>query len=273
MEYALNFWGVRGSFPGTNSKVAQHTSCVELTMGAGHSVFFDAGTGLFAATQKREFKKLSLCLSHFHWDHIQGFPFLNGLYEKDSFEIEIISGFRDTMDRLQVLFDERFYPVAGDFMRSRVKFKFMEVGQTLSLAPDIQLKLAPLNHPGTSFAFRLQGPTSSFVYGTDSDYAPVTLEAEKLLQQADVAVMDSQFLVGDSLAKAHYGHSSFKHTIDVAARLRVRDCILFHFDPSYTDEEIFLMEAQAQNYVRSTYGQEGPQVSMAREDRGIKISL
>jgi len=272
MEFSLKFWGVRGSFPSGNSQIAKHTSCVELDLGEGHSVFFDAGTGLHPATLNRKFKKLSICLSHFHWDHIQGFPFLNGLHQNEM-EIEIISGFPDAFERLSVLFDERFHPVPADFLKDRVTFRIMEPGQSLALPRDLKLSLAPLNHPGISFAFRLDGKLSNFVYATDSDYDPVTIEAEKLLRQADYVVMDSQFLVGDSFSKAHYGHASFKHSIDVAARHRVRHSILYHFDPNYSDEEIFLMEAQALDYSRKTYGDEGPKIILAREDQGLQIPL
>lgn len=272
MEWKLKFWGVRGSFPTGQSSVARHTSCVEIDLGDGHSIFFDAGTGIHQATLNREFKKISICLSHFHWDHIQGFPFLNGLHQP-SMQIEIISGFSDVFERLSVLFDERFHPVPADFLKERVSFKVLEPGQFFDISKDLKLSLAPLNHPGLSFAFRVEGKTSHFVYATDSDYDPVTIEAEKLLRQADYVILDSQFLVGDSFSKAHYGHSSFKHAIDVAARLRVRNAILYHFDPNYSDEELFLMEAQALDYTRKSYGDDGPKIILAREGEEIQLPL
>jgi len=272
VEKNLRFWGVRGSFPAGHSKIASHTSCVELEINPDHSVFFDLGTGIHRATRDRTFKKVTVCLSHFHWDHIQGLPFMNGLYESAP-EIEIVSGFGDALERLSVLFDERFHPVPADFLKERIRFRFLETGQAYDLGEGLRVSLAPLNHPGISFAFRVQGEMSNLVYATDSDYEPVTVESEKLLRQAENVIMDSQFLVGDSLMKAHYGHSSFKHTIDVAARLRIRHCLLFHFDPQYSDEELFLLEAQAQDYVRETYGTEGPKVILAREDVPLKVTL
>jgi len=272
VEAELCFWGVRGSLPVGQSQIAAHTSCVELALSPDTSIFFDAGTGIHQAMKKRTLKKLILCLSHFHWDHIQGFPFLEGLYQGEM-EIEVISGFRDTFERLSVLFDERFFPVPAEFLKDRIKFKFLETGQKYSVSDSLSLQLAPLNHPGTSYAFRVEGGMSSFVYATDSDYDPVTIEADKLLRQAEYVVMDSQFLVGDSISKAHYGHSSFKRTLDVAAHSRIRNCILFHFDPNYSDEEIFLMEAQAADYLRSVYGAEGPQIILAKEGLKLKVPL
>ncbi len=269
MEAKLKFWGVRGSLSGTQSNWGSHTSCVEVEISKEHSLFFDAGTGIHAASQNRKFKKISLCISHFHWDHIQGLPFLEGIYD-DRFELEIISGFKDTQERLELLFDGRFHPVPADFLKDRVKLKVLAPGEIMMVG-ELQLSLAPLNHPGTSYAFRLQGEMGHFVYATDSDYDPVTLEAEKILKQSEFVVMDSQFLAGDAIKKSHYGHSSFKHSIDVAARLACRNVLLYHFDPSYSDEKLKAMEQQSIDYTKSVYGAHGPQVQMARE--GLEISL
>lgn len=272
MERRVKFWGVRGSLSAGPSQVATQTSCVELEVTPTHSIFFDAGSGIHAASQNRKFEKLTLCLSHFHWDHIQGFPFIEGLYD-GKFKIEIFSGFRDTKERLQVLFDERFFPVAGDFLVDRIQFHFLEAGQEVNVAEGLKLALAPLNHPGTSHAFRIRGEMSSFVFATDSDYDPLTLQAEKLFENAEYLVVDSQFLIGDSISKAHYGHSSFKRSIDVAARTRSRNCVLFHYDPKYSDEELFLMEAQALDYVRTSFGERGPNIILSKDGLTLNVPL
>src|SRR5919204_6374312 len=85
----LKFWGVRGSIPVPGPETLRYggnTTCVELRAD-GEIIVLDAGSGIRAlgiALQK-EFQarpiKLSLLITHAHWDHIQGFPFFKAAYD------------------------------------------------------------------------------------------------------------------------------------------------------------------------------------------------
>src|SRR4051812_9508309 len=80
----IRFWGVRGSIasPGRDTAaVGGNTSSIELTCGT-ERIILDAGTGLRAlgnhlveSGATREPLAMTLLLSHYHWDHIQGLPF------------------------------------------------------------------------------------------------------------------------------------------------------------------------------------------------------
>src|SRR5262245_23856972 len=77
----IRFWGVRGSIAtagGHTAQVGGNTSCVEVEA-AGKLLILDAGTGLrgLGADLVRRGRPVDahILLSHFHWDHIQGFPF------------------------------------------------------------------------------------------------------------------------------------------------------------------------------------------------------
>src|SRR4051812_2096560 len=79
----LKFWGVRGSIPVPGPETLRYGG--KTTGGGvradGGIIVLDAGTGIRAlgATLDREFGeqpiKISLLITHMHWDHIQGFPF------------------------------------------------------------------------------------------------------------------------------------------------------------------------------------------------------
>lgn len=267
----LKFWGVRGSLAAGPSKYGSSTSCIELQIREGVSLFFDAGSGIRAATQGRRFEEIWLCLSHFHWDHIQGFPFIYGLGD-ENFRIKIISGFEDMAERLGVLFDSRFYPVEMNAIQSGIDWRILKSGEAIEFE-GLKITTACLNHPGLSYAFRVQGETGSYVFATDSDYDPVPPDAEKLMKGADWVVFDSQFLMGDVLKKANYGHASFKTALDTAARLRVGNAILFHFDPNYSDLELERLEKQARDYANSAFGRHGPVVHMSSEGMELPITL
>ena len=80
---------MRGSIPTPGPATVRYggnTSCVEVRSG-GEIIILDAGTGLRALGRAllAEFKnqplKLTLLLTHTHWDHIQGLPFFAPIYD------------------------------------------------------------------------------------------------------------------------------------------------------------------------------------------------
>ena len=89
----VKFWGVRGSIPVSspkNSKYGGNTSCVELNCDE-KTIILDSGTGIRALgldLEERDFvkengkKDIYIFFSHFHWDHIQGFPFFAPAFVK-----------------------------------------------------------------------------------------------------------------------------------------------------------------------------------------------
>src|SRR5437667_12910568 len=86
----LKFWGVRGSIPTpgpTTVRYVGNTSCVEVRAD-GEIIILDAGTGirLLGLALDKEFgprsMKLTLLISHTHWDHIQGLPFFSPAYNQ-----------------------------------------------------------------------------------------------------------------------------------------------------------------------------------------------
>src|SRR5262245_59242953 len=95
-KMTVRFYGVRGSIATSSpamSQVGGHTSCVEVTVdedGAGQTpptrIILDAGTGLkvlgdaLTLAGRSTHLHASLLVSHFHWDHIQGFPFFGPAY-------------------------------------------------------------------------------------------------------------------------------------------------------------------------------------------------
>jgi ribonuclease BN (tRNA processing enzyme) len=268
-DLILRFWGVRGSIAANPSKIGNHTSCVELTLSPEHSLFFDAGTGIRAATQNRKLKKMTLYISHFHWDHIQGLPFIEGL-GRDDFQLDVISAFPDTLERLQHLFDSRFHPVQLDRYKSKLSFHYLPPKKTFKIL-GLDLQTGVLNHPGDSYACLVSGAQSSLLYATDSDYDPVPPDSEALFRQADWAIVDSQFLMGDSIKKYDFGHASYQHAIDTCARFGVKDSFLFHFDPHYEDADLERLEAQAMDYVQSRFAHNGPKVWVAHEGMERRI--
>ncbi len=86
------FFGVRGSIPVCNPEFQDfggNTTCVQLKIKETNNIaVFDAGTGIrdlgkeFLASGHKQ-DELFIAFSHFHWDHIQGFPFFTPAFIKN----------------------------------------------------------------------------------------------------------------------------------------------------------------------------------------------
>ena len=78
----IKFWGVRGSIasPGPNTvRYGGNTTCIEIRTDNNELIILDAGTGIFPLSQTllAEMPLTSnVLITHSHWDHIQGLPFL-----------------------------------------------------------------------------------------------------------------------------------------------------------------------------------------------------
>ena len=88
----LRFWGVRGSTPTPGReylKYGGNTSCLELRVN-DNMILLDGGSGLreLGKSWVREFPgkplKAFIFLTHYHWDHIQGIPFFEPLYNPEN---------------------------------------------------------------------------------------------------------------------------------------------------------------------------------------------
>src|ERR1017187_7704450 len=133
----IKFWGVRGSTPTPhleNLRYGGNTSCVEVRLGDSLYIF-DCGTGFRALGQQltQEFADRGLVahvfVSHFHWDHIQGFPFFRPLYEPSNrFLFHCSSRTRSLKRVMEEQMSSPFFPVDVGEMQSKREFHDIEEG-------------------------------------------------------------------------------------------------------------------------------------------------
>ena len=90
----VKLWGVRGSIPVPGPSTVRYggnTSCVEVRAD-GEIIILDAGSGirLLGLALDKEFgarsMKLTLLITHTHWDHIQGLPFFSPAYNQKNLD-------------------------------------------------------------------------------------------------------------------------------------------------------------------------------------------
>ncbi len=254
----IKFWGVRGSTPTPhpeNMRYGGNTSCVEVRL--GDSVYiFDCGTGFRALGRQlsQEFADRELLahvfVSHFHWDHIQGFPFFRPLYMRSNrFLFHCSSRTRSLQAVMEEQMAAPFFPVGLAEMEAQRQFYDIDEGR-LSLG-DVMVQTAWLNHPQGCMGFRLETKSGVFVYATDNEPGDPVFDqnVRHLAAGADVLVYDAQYLPDEYAAGRHgWGHSHWREAVNVVMESGAKELVLYHHDPAHDDACIDNVVKEASHY-------------------------
>ena len=246
----IKFYGVRGSIasPGQDTvRYGGNTSCVYVEAGDGTQFVFDAGTGIRKLGEELmalpDSKEINLIFSHYHWDHIQGFPFFLPAYKKNQV-INLLAAHLKDVNAHSVLtqMTNPHFPVPSDKLEAQVKLLSIEndvvkIGQNT-------IYVQSLNHPGGGSAYRLETPAGSMAYVTDNELdppnEPATTYTEwvSFLADVDFLIHDAMY-VDNELEKIHgWGHSLISQVLQLAVDTKVKNLILFHHDPARTDDQL-----------------------------------
>jgi ribonuclease BN (tRNA processing enzyme) len=120
------------------------------------------------------------------------------------------------------------------------------------------------NHPGACFGYRVEHAGRSVVYATDTEpYACVDPSLVRFAKGADLLIYDAQYTVEEyegkvGASRVGWGHSTDKAAVELAGASGVGQLVLFHHDPSRTDEQVEQMEARAKaSFCASVAAKEG----------------
>jgi len=251
----ITFWGVRGSIatPGpTTVRYGGNTPCVSVTLDDGTLIILDAGTGvrnlgLELMKQKKKIRA-SILFSHFHLDHIIGFPFFAPIYVPGN-EFDIY-GCPGNGQPISSCFDDLmktpFSPV--NIQTFSADLHLID-SRNLAISIDgAAISAIAINHPGGGSAYKISENGRSFIYMTDNeldfdsphggDY-PTSREAlVAFTRGADILVHDAMFTEEEWKLRRGWGHSSPEAAIALASEAGVKTLVLFHHDPSHDDEQM-----------------------------------
>ena len=222
----IKFWGVRGSTPTPqpeNLRYGGNTSCVEVRVGGGLYVF-DCGTGLrnLGLHLRQEFQEKGInahiCVSHFHWDHIQGIPFFGPFYDKpeNRFCLHSSSRVRSLKKVTEEQMASPYFPVNTTEMKAQRDFYDLEQGRVQ--LGDVTVQTMWLNHPQGCLGFRLETKEGVVVYATDNEPGDAEFDknVRKLAAGADVLIYDAQYLPEEyEASKRGWGHSHWREAVNV----------------------------------------------------------
>ncbi|MEZ5534922.1 MAG: MBL fold metallo-hydrolase [Thiolinea sp.] len=253
----IKLFGVRGSIacPGLSTvRYGGNTACVFVTE-KEQRLIFDAGTGIRALGEelRGETLPLHLFFSHYHWDHIQGFPFFRPAYQEDQ-QLHLLSDHLPVCPQtiLRQMTDPHF-PVPGEVLKAAIDV--LPIGQRCIEIEDLVIRTVPINHPGGGSAYRVDSEHGSFAYVTDNElFPPYDVETAyeewvSFLEGVDLLLHDAMYL-SDELPMIHgWGHSLIKQALQLAVDAHAKNVILFHHDPSRTDMHLDYITEQSREWM------------------------
>ncbi|OGR00453.1 MAG: hypothetical protein A2284_16650 [Deltaproteobacteria bacterium RIFOXYA12_FULL_61_11] len=287
----VRFWGTRGSIPTpghATSIFGGNTTCVEIEAGE-ELLIFDAGSGLreLGSSLNKRFRnksiRASLFISHTHWDHIQGFPFFEPAFRPGN-HFDIYGGLSNTGKTLDQLFEGQmdldYFPVSLSQMAATLTFNNLD-GIPLTLG-EATITYCYLNHPTNTLGYRIEHQGKVIVFATDHEppseiVHPVTCHVntisndfKKLFYGTEILIADSQYTEKEYPKCRGWGHSSIAHALAYAVEAKVKKLVLFHHDPTHTDDIVTKMEVATQERA-IIMGDTGIECMAARE--GMELEL
>lgn len=251
-----------------------NTACVELTAG-NNEFILDAGSGIRVLGKNKKSSEnhhYNLFFSHFHWDHIQGFPFFDDIYNPDA-TFDVYSCVKDAQKCLEAQMSQPYFPVQFDSVSKKFKFHYLEPGKEADIN-GVKVNCVKMFHPGDSHSFSFEFGGKKVVYATDVELRACdfysTLAGTAVFKDADCVILDSQYTVEEYYTKSNWGHSAFCYAIDFAIYWNIKKIFLFHHEPTYDDKKLNSILEAAKWYAQYTNHSE-IEVNLAKEGLEVKL--
>lgn len=262
-EVTVRCWGTRGSIPSPGPATAGYggnTTCLELRVGE-RRLIFDAGTGIRLLGNKllsEQTRKATIFLTHFHWDHIQGFPFFAPVYNSE-FRLRIVAPEQDGAG-VEALFAGQmgpiYFPIPYEALSASLFFEHLNEG---SWEEDgIRLRAMRMRHPSFTVGYRAEVSGKVVVFIPDNELVGGSFPTargwrEKLgdfVAGADLLIHDAMFTDEEYRRRNGWGHSTFQQVLELALETGVKDLFFFHHAPERSDQELNQILARFRDQVR-----------------------
>ena len=260
----VKLWGVRGSIPtpvAANLGYGGNTTCIEVRHAGQPPIIFDGGSGLreLGVALTREFPAGGPChifFTHFHWDHIQGVPFIIPVYHPgwhinfhSVHEPEVLEGY--LMDQMRAPYFPVSMPAA---LAARTYARVHDTGTRMG--DDLRIKPFALHHPNGAHGYRLDAGGHSIVFAFDHEHGDAAVDHGliKHAAGADILIYDAQYTVEEYEARKGWGHSTWEQAVRIAKAAGVKQLVLIHHDPMHSDAVVSGIVEQARAVFPNTIG-------------------
>lgn len=249
---SVRYWGTRGSIPTPGDATVRYggnTSCVEIHAGDAR-IILDAGSGIRPLGEdlcrRPGPKRACIFLTHFHWDHVQGFPFFAPAYDPE-FNLRIFGPVQEGIG-LEALIRRQMgpisFPIPYESLAANITYHPLNAG---SWAEDqIRVRALRVRHTCFTVGYRVEAFGRSVVFIPDNElvggeYALTPgWEGEFLtfVSGADLLIHDTTYTTREYATKAGWGHSTFDQTMELAERANASVLHFFHHSPHRSDDEL-----------------------------------
>lgn len=280
----LRFWGTRGSIPSPGPSTAGYggnTSCLELEAG-GRRFIFDAGSGIrplgIHLLEEAELPlDTTIFLTHFHWDHIQGFPFFGPMYRPDA-RLNVVGPVQQDLDVRSLFAGQMgpiYFPVPFEAVSAQMEFDHLNEGTWTS--EDVSVTAMRVRHPSFAVGYRMTRADRSVCYVPDNELIGGTYDVgpgwrERFIRfcaGCDLLVHGAMFTDEEYRSRVGWGHSTFRQTVDLAAEAGVRRLLFFHHAPDRTDTAL----AEIVDRMREEAASRGLSMTMDAAAEGTEIAF
>jgi len=260
-----------------------NTTCIEVQARNSPLIVIDAGTGIRelgnvllgrifsgenlnpldenVAKDNASLRNMHLFFTHYHWDHLQGFPFFAPAFlPMPDKKLNInFYGKRDARENLSdVLIHQQQYPnfpvVWGDMPCGKYYHEMPRLESSTFQVGDAKVTYQELTHPDSVFAYRIELAGKSFVCATDTEHKDtVDPRLVKLAAGADILYYDAQYTpeeyIGEiGVNKFDWGHSTYEWAVKNALAADVGTVVLGHHDPAHDDFMLDEIARRAKNF-------------------------
>ena len=246
MKFTIH--GVRGSVPTPGIEFVKYggnTSCFEIETSESQ-IFCDVGTGFRSAKLLRDKKNVWVFLTHFHHDHIQGFPFNHGLFSEGQ-QISVSSALHDKKTTSAILtrcFSDHFFPVNIFASLNHLLVESFEVA-TDGLKKDVDVSFIELDHPGGAVGYSFVKENKKVVILLDNEFQESQLdELLEFCKDGDLLIWDGMFTEDELLNKRGWGHSSIEQAEKFTELSDVKKTVICHHAPYRSDADIDLLKSR-----------------------------
>ena len=247
----IKIWGLRGSISVSGCEYKKYggdTTCLEVRSGSGDVIIIDGGTGIRACGNsaiKEGLREFNLLFTHFHWDHVLGFPFFRPLY-RDDVKMRIFGHSytkRPFEKHLFRVMDKPYFPVALSNLSRNITFK--NIDKKKFRIGSMEVSVIELNHPNHGLGYRFSENGKDFVFLTDNELSHKhhggcsVQEYMRFCEGADLLIHDSEFTPQEYVKYYKgWGHSNYADVVEMATAAGVKRLGLCHHNQNHSDAKI-----------------------------------
>ena len=245
----VTLFGTRGSIPAPGPETLRYggnTAAVEVCGKDGTVLVLDAGTGIRRlGTHLSTTTQVDILLSHLHMDHIQGLGFFGPLFNPLT-KVHVwgpASSVHSLETRLARYLSPPLFPVhlrdLPNVVCHEVPFPAFDIGP-------FRIRTSLICHPGPTVGYRIESEDGVIAYLCDHEPAlglsngrwpsPDWISGYDIAVNADLLIHDAQYTDEEYERCIGWGHSTYRHAFEFAARVGAKRIVPFHHDPSHDDE-------------------------------------